>query len=52
VLAGLIAGLAAQAMDAFDAACAGVWLHGKLGGMLGRFYSAEEMVQAISALKL
>jgi len=33
VLAGLIAGLAAQGIRPFDAACAGVWLHGRAGDL-------------------
>lgn len=47
VLAGLIAGLIAQGMDTFAAACAGAWLHGRLGEGLGAGLIAEDLPEAL-----
>lgn len=47
VLSGLIAGLLAQGMPAFQAACAAVWLHGKAGERLGRGLIADDLPEAI-----
>ena len=49
VLAGIIAGLVAQGMKPFDAACAGVWLHGEAATKLGRFFTAEDIIQGLSS---
>ncbi len=51
VLAGLIAGLLAQGMNAFDAACAGVWLHGEAAKTLGRFFTAEDLIPALGSVR-
>ena len=47
VLAGLVTGLAAQAMPAFEAACAAVWLHGACGRAVGPGLIAEDLPDAL-----
>ncbi len=49
VLTGLIAGLLAQGMPTFPAACAGVWLHGEAGKRAGRGLIAEDLAPAMPA---
>ncbi|TPW33037.1 NAD(P)H-hydrate dehydratase [Martelella alba] len=43
VLAGLIGGLMAEGMPAFEAACAGAFLHGEAGNRAGPGLSAEDL---------
>jgi len=50
VLAGFIAGLAANAMPTFEAAHCAAWLHGKLGERLGPGLIAEDLPEALPAL--
>ena len=47
VLAGLAAGLLAQGMPPFEAACAAVWLHGETGQIAGRGLIAEDLPDAL-----
>lgn len=47
VLAGMIAGLLAQGMDAFAAANAAVWLHGQAARAVGRGLIAEDLADAL-----
>ncbi len=47
VLAGMIGGLLAQGMPAFEAAAAGVWHHGAAANRAGRGLNAEELIRHI-----
>jgi NAD(P)H-hydrate epimerase len=49
VLAGLATGLLAQGMSAFEAACAAVWLHGDAATRGPQSFTAEDLVQRITA---
>jgi hydroxyethylthiazole kinase-like uncharacterized protein yjeF len=47
VLSGIVAGLAAQGTPAFEAACAGVWMHGAAGAEAGPGLTAEDLAPAL-----
>lgn len=47
VLAGLVAGLCAQHMNSFAAACAAVWIHGEIANRLGIGLIAEDLPAAV-----
>lgn len=47
VLSGIVTGLLAQGLDGFDAACAGVWLHGRAGALAGPALTAEDLEPAL-----
>jgi hydroxyethylthiazole kinase-like uncharacterized protein yjeF len=50
VLSGMIAGLLAQHMPAFEAACAGAWLHGEAGDEAGPGLISEDLPEALPAI--
>ncbi|MEX2616736.1 MAG: NAD(P)H-hydrate dehydratase [Alphaproteobacteria bacterium] len=47
VLAGMLTGLLAQRMDAFDAACAAVWLHGEAAAEFGPGLVADDLIDTL-----
>ncbi len=49
-LAGIITGLLAQDMEAFDAACAAVWMHGEVGIHFGAGLIAEDIADGLPAV--
>jgi hydroxyethylthiazole kinase-like uncharacterized protein yjeF len=49
-LAGFIAGLIAQGMDSFSAACAGAWIHGEIGRDFGPGLIAEDLPEGAPAV--
>jgi hydroxyethylthiazole kinase-like uncharacterized protein yjeF len=49
VLAGAIAAMRARGLDAFEAACAGVWLHGRAAEIAGPELIADDLAEAIPA---
>lgn len=50
VLAGMIAGLMAQGMGAYSAACAGAWCHGEVARRIGPGLISEDLPDALPAL--
>jgi hydroxyethylthiazole kinase-like uncharacterized protein yjeF len=47
VLSGIIAAIRARGLPAFDAACAGVWLHGRAAEIAGPAMIADDLAAAI-----
>jgi hydroxyethylthiazole kinase-like uncharacterized protein yjeF len=50
VLAGIIAGLLAQGVAAFEAACIGVWMHGEAASEAGPGLIAEDLPEVLPAV--
>ena len=49
VLAGIAAAMRAGGMEAFDAACASVWLHGRAAALAGPWLIADDLLASLPA---
>jgi hydroxyethylthiazole kinase-like uncharacterized protein yjeF len=49
VLTGIIAAMRARGLGAYEAACAGVWLHGRAAARLGAGLVADDLVECLPA---
>jgi NAD(P)H-hydrate repair Nnr-like enzyme with NAD(P)H-hydrate dehydratase domain len=50
VMAGMVGGLLAQHVPAFEAACIGVWMHGEAGNEAGPGLIAEDLPEVLPAV--
>ncbi|HEX8223304.1 MAG TPA: NAD(P)H-hydrate dehydratase [Allosphingosinicella sp.] len=48
VLTGIVAAMRARGLDAFDAACAGVWLHGEAARLAGPALIADDLLHRLA----
>ena len=48
VLAGIISAMRARGLNSFDAACAGVWIHGRAAELAGPHLIADDLADAIA----
>jgi hydroxyethylthiazole kinase-like uncharacterized protein yjeF len=49
VLAGIVASLRAGGMEAYEAACGAVWLHGRAAALAGPFLIADDLLASLPA---
>ena len=52
VLSGMVGGLMAQGMPAFEAAAAAVWIHGEAAHLLGPGLTADELPAAVGRVRI
>jgi NAD(P)H-hydrate repair Nnr-like enzyme with NAD(P)H-hydrate dehydratase domain len=50
VLAGIVAAIRARGLEPFEAACAGVWIHGRAAETAGPGMIADDLVAMIPAV--
>ena len=50
VLAGIIAAMRARGLPSFEAACAGVWFHGRAAERAGRGMIADDLIEALAGV--